>query len=124
MSNPIDSVLESTLQNLKSMIDDGSVIGKPIMYDNFTIIPVSKVTIGFVSGGGEYNSKTKNNISFPFAGGSGGGCNLTPLGFLVLSSNFARFIKTDSEKNFDKIIELAQSIISKGGQDKNESNKN
>lgn len=120
MSNPIDSVLESTLQNLKSMIDDGSVIGKPIIYDNFTIIPVSKVTIGFVSGGGEYNSGSKKNITFPFAGGSGGGCNLTPLGFLVLSSGFARFIKTDSEKNFDKIVELAQTIISKGDNKKDE----
>ena len=113
MNQHVEEVLETTLQNLKSIVSDNDIIGTPLVCEGFTIIPISKVSIGFVSGGGEYDSSKKHQPNFPFAGGSGGGCNITPVGFLVISKEVTKFIRVDVENNIEKIVDLAQSIIKK-----------
>lgn len=109
--NKVQSVLEETLKNLKSMIDVDSVVGKPIFQGEEVIIPISKVSVGFVSGGGEINGKRKRlGFNYPFAGGSGGGCNITPIGFLCVNKGDVTFIKVDDQNNVDKIIDVVSSI--------------
>ena len=110
---PVENVLEQTLKNLRSIIEVDCIIGKPFKQDQTTIIPISKVTVGFVSGGGEYDTKDKkkNALSYPFAGGSGGGCNLIPMGFLIMSKDKVEFLKVDYENNIEKVIDIANNII-------------
>ena len=110
---PVEKVLSETLSNLKSIIDVDSIIGKPIEQNGVTIIPVSKVSLGYVSGGGEYNGKAKKKveINYPFAGGSGGGCNITPIGFLVVEKGKVQFIKVSVENSMEKIIDVASDLI-------------
>ncbi len=112
IKKPVENVLEQTLKNMKSILDVDCVVGNQIVSGEVTIIPISKITIGFVSGGGEYeaNKKNKAMFSYPFAGGSGGGCNLFPIGFLVISGNKVEFLKTDTESNFDKIFDIIASF--------------
>ena len=110
----VENVLESTLRNLKTMIDTSIVIGDERKIGEWIIVPVSKVSLGFVSGGGEYgdSKKLKHEPSFPFAGGSGGGCNITPIGFLAISPLKQKFIKVDSMTDIEKIISVISSFKS------------
>ena len=109
----IPNVLDNTIKNLKDMIAENEIIGKVIEYDGLKVLPVSKITLGFVSGGGEYDAKRKKIKDFPFAGGSGGGVNITPLGFLVMSDSFVRFIKIENDGSMEKIIEIAKNLVDK-----------
>jgi len=104
----VENVLEQTLKNLRDIIDVDCIIGDAIDKGGVTLIPISKVSVGFLSGGGEYeNKKNKKLFSYPFAGGSGGGCNINPIGFLVVKSdNNVEFIKINADNNIEKIIEL------------------
>lgn len=105
------NVLEETLKNLKAIIDVDSIVGKPISQDGSTIIPVSKVSVGFISGGGDVEGKRKPlNVGYPFAGGSGGGCNITPIGFLCVTNGNVSFIRVESGNNVDKIIDVVTNI--------------
>lgn len=116
----IDSLREmfsDVIDNLKSLVDIDSVIGKPIMTkDDTTIIPITKVCCGFLTGGGDITSTKKyNNVNSeltsenPLAG-IGGGVSLTPLGFLVVSGDSATIIKTEGD-NLDKWLDIIQSGI-------------
>ena len=110
---PVENILEETLKNLKEIIDVDLIIGKAINYNETTVIPVSKVSVGFVSGGGEYanNKKIKKLFSLPFAGGSGGGCSILPIGFLVISGSIVNFIKVDDESNFKKFVDITTDFV-------------
>jgi len=114
IKKPVENVLEETLKNFKSIVDVDCIVGDAITKGEATIIPISKVSVGFVSGGGEYenkNKKQKNIFSYPFAGGSGGGCNLTPIGFLVIIKDKVEFIKISPENNIEKIIDLVNGFL-------------
>lgn len=102
----IENVLDTTLKNLRDMIDTSIVIGEERVVGEDVIIPVCKVSLGFVSGGGEYGDakKMKHIPSFPYAGGSSGGCNITPIGFLVVSQGKTKFIRLNGESEFEKIL--------------------
>ena len=64
ISNKIEEVMNSAMENLRPLIDVDVVIGKAIEKDGITIIPLSKVTMGYVSGGGEYYSELREIRSF------------------------------------------------------------
>lgn len=112
-TKPVENVLEQTLSNLRNLIDVNCIIGNAINHNETTIIPISKVSLGFISGGGEYeNTKRKKNIlSYPFAGGSGGGCNISPIGFLAVKKDKISFIKISHENNFEKIIDIVNDFM-------------
>ena len=86
MAHPIGGLMQTTLENMKEMVDVNTVIGEPIETSGgATVIPVSKVSFGFVAGGGEYDLKTlPGTEDMPFAGGSGAGVSVQPVGFLVV----------------------------------------
>lgn len=82
----LKDIMGITLEKIKEMVDADTVIGKPIAtQDGTTVIPISKVSYGFASGGSDLPKKTENVDAF--AGGSGAGVSVQPLGFLVISSN-------------------------------------
>ena len=109
----VGKIVDETMKNLTKMIDSNTVLGDPIVDPTgTTIIPVSKVIVGFVSGGGELSSKQKQNIpTYPFAGGSGSGYTIIPLGFLTGKDNHYRFVSVDNGE-YDRFIGLVNSILS------------
>lgn len=75
---------------------------------------VSQVTLGFVAGGGEYGNSEKilkNSYSKQFAGGTGGGATLTPVGFLVLSGSEVKMVKLCEQSNLEKIVDVTKDIV-------------
>ena len=125
--NKIEEVMNSAMNNLKSLVDIDVVVGKPIVSnDMMTIIPLTKVTMGFVSGGGEYNAdlKDKRDAEYPFSGGSGGGMSIKPIGFLIIKNAEIELVKIDAKSALDKLIETVPEVarfISKNfGKEKND----
>lgn len=88
---PLKQIIDSTLSQLGSVADVNTVIGDPITTaDGVTIIPFSKVSVGYASGGGDFNGKQTDpngEKSVHFVGGNGAGVAVTPLGFLVISKD-------------------------------------
>ena len=77
-------ILESTIEKVKDLVNVSTIIGEPIKVDGgVTIIPVSKVTYGFASGGSDFPSKSNKDI---FGGGGGAGVTILPVAFLVIDA--------------------------------------
>lgn len=86
--HPIQGVMETSMQKLREMVDANTIIGEPIVTEGgVTIIPVSKISFGFASGGSDFSTKKENTEQpYCFGGGSGAGVNITPISFLVVNS--------------------------------------
>lgn len=114
--HPIQGIMDTTMQKIKEMIDVNTIIGTPITTpDGVTIIPVSKVSFGFASGGSDHSSdKTKNPEKMPFGGGSGAGVTINPITFLVVKGDNVRLLPVSaSESSVDKLIDLIPEAIDK-----------
>ena len=84
--HPVQNVMNTAMQNIKDMLDVNTVVGNPITApDGTVIIPVSRVGVGFASGGSDFNSKASPENP-NFGGGSGAGISINPVAFLVVSS--------------------------------------
>ncbi len=128
----IESIMNATMENIRDMVDVNTVIGDPVTAnDGTTIIPISRVSFGFVAGGGEYempgkkppapqngsaqngqNGQGGQQESLPFAGGAGAGVSVSPVGFLVVSSEQVRLLPAQPYAPLDRIIELAPQLVS------------
>ncbi len=107
--------MEKTAERLTGLVDVNTVIGNPIVSaSGAQIIPFTKVTMGYLSGGGEYGEvkAIKEDECFPFAGGAGTVINLKPAGFLIDDGVECRIIKITDDP-LDGIIEKANEIIGK-----------
>ena len=83
-NNKINSLLETTLGKIRDLVDSETVIGAPMVISpSLTLIPISKMSFGFASGGSDFSGKDNPNIHF--GGGSGAGVTVNPLGFLSIA---------------------------------------
>lgn len=104
----------SSVNSFSEYLNANSVIGTPIETKDATIIPVAKVIIGSIGGGGEYGEIkvfTKDK-SHPFAGGNGSIVNVTPSGFLVCKNDNVSFVKVDDDL-VDVVFQKTSDLISK-----------
>ena len=111
--NPIENILQTTMSELKGMVDVNTIVGDAFITPaGATIIPISKVSFGFVSGGGEYSSKSLRPESpLPFAGGSASGITISPVAFLVSEKTSLRLMCADSQTTLDKLIDMAPQLV-------------
>ena len=108
--NQIQEIVEAAILNLRQVAEVNTIIGQPILTSmGATILPVSQVTLG-----GEYGNSEKilkNSYSKQFAGGTGGGATLTPVGFLVLSGSEVKMVKLCEQSNLEKIVDVTKDIV-------------
>lgn len=115
-NHPIDNLMKNTMENLKEMIDVNTIIGDSIQTNDGTcIIPISKVTFGFASGGTEFGEAPKFDLdqkaNHPFGGGSGAGVTVKPVAFLIVRSDSVRLINIEHNNTADKIVDSIPQII-------------
>ena len=113
--HPIGELMETTMQKIREMVDVNTVIGQPIgPVDGITLIPVSKVSFGFASGGSDFQSKQQNSNA-NFGGGSGAGVKITPVAFVIVKDGAVRIMNVDppAATTVDRIVEMAPDIIDK-----------
>ena len=111
----IDSIMEKTAEKLTSLVDVNTVIGKPVVTaSGAQVIPFTKVTMGYLSGGGEYGEvkKIEDGESLPFAGGAGTIINVKPAGFLIDNGVECRLVRITDDP-LDGLIEKASDLLSK-----------
>lgn len=109
----INHLIDLSLEKLDTLADVNTIIGKPIVTaSGFQVIPFSKVTLGNLSGGGEYGDVkvVKETDAFPFAGGSGAVVSMKPMGFLVDDGKSCRILRITDEP-IDNLIERAGEIV-------------
>ena len=109
----IDNLINSSIANLDTLANVNLIIGKPIVTaSGYQIIPFSKVTMGNLSGGGEYGDikVVKEIDAMPFAGGSGAVVSMKPMGFLIDDGKSCRILRV-SDEPIDNLIERAGEII-------------
>ena len=113
MEHPIGRLMQTTLENIKDMVDVNTVIGEAIeSRDGSTIIPLSRVSFGFVAGGGEYDSqRTVNPDQMPFAGGSGAGVSLQPVGFLVVGPDGVKILPAQHITPLERALNCAPQLM-------------
>lgn len=114
MSQKLPNMLEGTIQKIREMVDVNSVIGEPITTpDGVTIIPVSKVSVGFGGGGSDF--ATRSGGENPFGGGVGAGVNVTPICFLIVKEGNVRMMPVAAPANTtaDRIVEMVPDTLDK-----------
>ena len=112
MSQTLPNMLENTIAKIREMVDVNSVIGDPITTpDGVTIIPVSKVSVGFGGGGSDYAKSPKE----AFGGGAGGGVKVTPICFLIVQNGSVRMmpVAAPASTTADRIVEMVPDTLDK-----------
>ncbi|HHW17964.1 MAG TPA: sporulation protein YtfJ [Firmicutes bacterium] len=127
-NHPIENLMKTTMESLKTMVDVNTVVGEPVETKEGTvIIPVSRVSFGFVAGGGDDMSCEDgfggdqgmakeaggggNPPNLPFAGGSGAGVTVRPVGFLVVGEGKVRFLPVDTRAIYDRLLDAAPELL-------------
>lgn len=112
-THPIEGMMGTTMEKIREMTDSNTIIGDPITTSNGTvIIPVSKVSFGFGSGGSDW--PTKATTKEAFGGGVGAGISIQPLAFLVVSEGEVRLLQMNQEENTaDRMVNMVPEVIDK-----------
>ena len=111
MEHPIGSLMDTTMEKIKEMIDVNTIIGEPSP-DGTLIIPVSKVSYGFAAGGSDLPTKKENKDCF--GGGSGAGVTIQPVAFLTVYQGDVRLVSVDREEGTaDKLVNMIPDVLKK-----------
>jgi sporulation protein YtfJ len=115
MGHPIEGLMKTTMDSLKEMIDVNTIVGDAVeTKDGNIIIPISKVTIGFASGGAEYCKDSKsveNKDNFPFGGGSGAGMCVQPVAFLIVKDNTVKLLPVKHANSIERIVDSVPELL-------------
>lgn len=112
--HPIETIMSTTMENIRDMIDVNTVVGDAVTpAEGTVIIPISRVSFGFVAGGGEYGLKTPQPTAndLPFAGGTGAGVTVQPMGFLVVKNDQVRLTPAQYYAPVDRVIEMIPPLL-------------
>lgn len=113
-NHPINEVLETTMGKIRELVDANTVVGQPIVtQDGVTLIPVSRLSMGFATGGSDFG-KTPN-VAKNFGGGAGAGVNIIPVAFLIVKDGSVRLLPVapPPEDSASRIVELVPEMFEK-----------
>jgi sporulation protein YtfJ len=113
----VNEVLGITMEKVREMVDVNTIVGNPISTaEGVTVVPISKVSVGFVSGGSDFATKNQPaNKENAFGGGAGAGVKIDPVAFLVIRGEFVKMIPVAPVPGgpVEKIIELVPDLVDK-----------
>ena len=107
---PVQELMASALEKMRDLVDSNTVIGAPIYtQDGTTILTISKVSFGFVSGGTDFASKTQKDL---FGGAASAGGSVTPVGFLVVKDGSVKLLQlAEGGATLDRLINMMPEVI-------------
>ena len=123
--HPIEGLMLTAMNSIKDMIDVNTIIGEPIQASNeIVVIPISKVSFGFVAGGSEFKGETINEYrkqdkdeqiqyKLPFGGGAGAGVSLSPVAFLVIQGEMVKLLPINHSTSIDKLLDYIPDLFEK-----------
>ena len=119
----IDKLIDNAMDKIKTIVDTSTIIGEKVETgDGTVIIPISKVTVGYVVGGGEYADLSSRRVAnhFPMAGGSSGGMSVTPVGFLIETEGEIKFINVENKSLYQTVLNMFNTLLNKVQEKENE----
>ena len=108
--NPLNDLMRSAMEKVREMADTNAIVGQPITTpDGVTLIPISKVSMGFGCGGGDYGKVQPKS----FGGGSGAGVNIAPVAFLVIKDGVTRVlpVAVPPVSTVDRVVEMVPNVL-------------
>ena len=113
-NHPIEGMMDTTLQNIRQMVDINTIMGDPITApDGTIIISISKISYGFASGGSDFACKANPDKDF-FGGGAGAGVSISPVAFLTISNGNVKMLQIDPyNSSTDRIVGMVPDIVDK-----------
>ncbi len=112
MENKVQGLFGASIDKIREMVDVNTVIGDPItLEDGTTLVPVSRVTYGFASGGSDLPTKGNQEL---FGGGGGAGINIIPIAFLVASNGNVRVLPlVSSPDTLTQMVSMVPDAVNK-----------
>ena len=108
---PVSNIMGSALETMREMVDTSAIIGEPIVTGGTTLVPVSKISYGFGSGGTDLPSKSNAEL---FGGGGGGGISITPVAFIVIENGKSRMMQINNyTSSADRAIAMIPELVDK-----------
>ena len=123
--NDIDDLISNAFDKIKMIVDANTIIGEKLeTQDGTVIIPISKVTVGYVVGGGEYADLSARRVAnhYPMSGGSGGGMSVTPVGFLIEKDGEVQFVNVENKSLYQTVLNIFNAFLSEIQKKKEEEN--
>ncbi len=109
MNKGLDEVINIALEKLKQTTNAECVIGNKIEIDGVTLIPVCKISAGYVTGGGEYGEN--KNVTPLLSGGIGGGYGVKPLAFISIKNGNVKVLPIDKPNGIEMLVDIATSLV-------------
>jgi len=112
--NPIGELMQSTMENVKNMLKVDTVVGEPIYTpDGITLVPISRISVGFGGGGVEFAPKKEGGR--PYGGGNATGVKIEPIGFLIVKDGSVRMVSVTPPANttVDRVIDLVPQVMAR-----------
>ena len=108
--SPLNDLMRSAMEQVREMADTNAIVGQPITTpDGVTLIPISRVSLGFGCGGGDYGKTQPKG----FGGGSGAGVNIAPVAFLVIKDGVTRVlpVAVPPVSTVDRVVEMVPDVL-------------
>ena len=106
---PLSELMDTTISKINEMVDSNAIVGEPITTaDGVTLIPISRVSVGFGSGGTDYGKNTEK-----FGGGGAAGIKVEPIAFLVVKDGAARLMPVGipAHSPLDRALEMVPGLL-------------
>ena len=107
--SPLSDLMRTAMEKVHEMVDTNSIVGEPIVTaDGVTLSPISRVSVGLGSGGGDYGKTGQS-----FGGGSGAGVKIDPVAFLVIKDGVTRVmpVAVPPISTVDRVIDLVPEVM-------------
>lgn len=118
MAHPISDLMATTMEKIRDMMDANTVVGKPIEAGGVTVIPVSKISLGYGSGGSDFCQKNqKPEQGNAFGGGAGMGVSITPVSFLIIKDGNVRVVSVEppAPTAVERVMDMVPDVVDKVG---------
>ena len=127
MAHPLETIMHTTIAELRQLVDVDTIVGSPVtLGDGRLVLPVSKVTVGFVSGGAEYGTKNPvlgsgllldgGNRAYPFAGTLTAGVSVTPVAFLSAAGDRVDVLPAAESEPYARLARLLPQLLEAAGE--------
>ena len=106
---PLNDLMDTAMGKIREMVDSNAIVGEPITTpDGVTVIPISRVSFGFGSGGGDYGAAKAN-----FGGGAGAGVRIDPVAFLIVKDGMTRImpVAVPAVATVDRVLDLVPEVM-------------
>lgn len=115
-NHPVNELMAETIRRIREAVDANTVVGEPIVAGEVTLVPVSKISFGFGTGGSEFGGKTPKGMGEnPFGGGGGAGVKVIPVCFLVVNGASVKVLPVDAapETSLDRVVDMIPDVVNK-----------